>query len=80
MGENTRGMPQCPAIYLFSWEGEGVLASRSPTWRLFAGVLSDLPPAQNGLARHQKCMLELPRICIFFHEFRTFPVTEGNEI
>ena len=48
--------------------------------KLITSALSDLPPAQNDLAKHQRCTSKLPKICIFFHEFCTFPVTEGNEI
>ena len=31
MGKNTKVMPQYPAIYLFSWEREGILMSQNPT-------------------------------------------------
>ena len=48
--------------------------------KLITSALSDLPPAQNALAKRGRRMSKLPKICIFFHEFRTFPVTEGNEI
>ena len=48
--------------------------------KLFTSVLSDLPPAQNDLAKRRQCTSKLPKICIFFHEFHTFPVTQGNEI
>ena len=29
--KNTKVMPQYPAIYLFSWEREGILTSQNPT-------------------------------------------------
>ena len=29
MGKNTKVMPQYPAIYLFSWEREGILMSQT---------------------------------------------------
>ena len=29
MGKNTKVMPQYPAIYLFSWEREGILTSQT---------------------------------------------------
>ena len=31
MGKNTKVMPQYPAIYLFSWEREGILMSQNLT-------------------------------------------------
>ena len=31
MGKNTKVMPQYPAIYLFSWEREGILTSQNLT-------------------------------------------------
>ena len=31
MGKNTKVMPQYPAIYLFSWEREGILTSQDLT-------------------------------------------------
>ena len=31
MGKNTKVMPQYPAIYLFSWEREGILTSQDFT-------------------------------------------------
>ena len=31
MGKNTKVMPQYPAIYLFSWEREGILTSQKLT-------------------------------------------------
>ena len=31
MGKNTKAMPQYPAIYLFSWEREGILTSQNLT-------------------------------------------------
>ena len=31
MGKNTKVMPQYPAIYLFSWEREGILTSQNFT-------------------------------------------------
>ena len=31
MGKNTKVMPQYPAIYLFSWEREGILMSQDLT-------------------------------------------------
>ena len=31
MGKNTKVMPQYPAIYLFSWEREGILTSKNLT-------------------------------------------------
>ena len=31
MGKNTKVMPQYPAIYLFSWEREGIPTSQNPT-------------------------------------------------
>ena len=31
MGKNTKVMPQNPAIYLFSWEREGILTSQNLT-------------------------------------------------
>ena len=31
MDKNTKVMPQYPAIYLFSWEREGILMSQNPT-------------------------------------------------
>ena len=39
MGKNTKVMPQHPAIYLFSWEREGILTSQD----LSKSVLSALP-------------------------------------
>ena len=40
--------------------------------KLITSALSDLPPAQNALAKCQRCTSKLPKICIFFHEFGTF--------
>ena len=31
MGKNTKVMPQYPAIYVFSWEREGILTSQNLT-------------------------------------------------
>ena len=31
MGKNTKVMPQYPAIYLFSWEREGIVTSQNLT-------------------------------------------------
>ena len=31
MGKNTKVMPQYPAIYLFSWEREGIITSQNLT-------------------------------------------------
>ena len=86
MGKNTKVMPQYPAIYLFSWEREGILTSQNLT-----SALSALPPARKDLDKawtthvkiaqnmddaHQNC----PKYVYFSHEFHTFPVTEGNKI
>ena len=43
-------------------------------------MLSDLPPARNDLDKASATHLKIARKCIFFHEFCTFPVTEGNKI
>ena len=45
MGKNTKVMSQYPAIYLFSWEREGILTSQNFTQKLITSALSDLPPA-----------------------------------
>ena len=47
MGKNTKVMPQYPAIYLCSWEREGVLTSQTLHKNYNRkSLLSDLPPAQ----------------------------------
>ena len=38
------------------------------------------PPAENDLAKCRRRTSKLPKTCIFFCEFHTFPVTGGNEI
>ena len=76
MGKNTKVMPQYPAIYLFSWEREGILMSK-----LITSALSDLPPARNDLDKASMTHLKnCPKYVYFFCKFCTFPVTEGNEI
>ena len=81
MGKNTKVMPQYPAIYLFSWEREGILTYQNLTLKLSTSVLSTLPPARKRFRQsvddaRQNC----PKYVYFSSEFRTFPVTEGNEI
>ena len=43
MGKNTKVMPQYPAIYLFSWEREGILMSQNLTQKLSTSALSAPP-------------------------------------
>ena len=75
--KNTKVMPQYPAIYLFSWEREGILTSQtlytanykcafwpSPSTQWFRQGINDAP---------QNC----PKYVYFSREF---PVTEGNKI
>ena len=46
MGKNTKVMPQKPAIYLFSWEREGILTSpKTLHKKLSTSALSALPPS-----------------------------------
>ena len=83
MGKITKVMPQYPAIYLFSWEREGIFMSQNLTLKLRTSALSALPSAQKRFRfrqnvddTHQNCL----KYVHFSHEFCTFPVTEGNEI
>ena len=85
MGKNTKVMPQYPAIYLLSWEREGILTYQKPYIKTkykctFCPALSMKKKfrfRQNVDNTHQN----YPKYVHFFtHEFCTFPVTEGNEI
>ena len=81
MGKNTKVMPQYPAIYLFSWEWEGILTSQKPYIKLSTSVHSALPQAQTRFRQsvddaRQNC----PKYVYFSREFCTFPVPEGNKI
>ena len=80
MGKNTKVMPQYHAIYLFSWEREGILMSQNLTKYkcAFCPTLSmrRFRFRQNVDNARQNC----PKYVHFAHEFCTFPVTEGNEI
>ena len=52
-----------------------------PYIKLSTSALSDLPAACNDLDKASTMHLKIAQnMYIFSHEFRTFPVTEGNEI
>ena len=68
MGKNTKVMPQYPAIYLFSWEREGILTSQKPYIKTkykcaFCPTLS-MKKIQIQTKRGQ-CTSKLPKICTF---------------
>ena len=65
MGKNTKVMPQYPAIYLFSWEREGILTSQ--TLHLITSALSDLPPACNDLHKASTMHLKIAQNMYIFH-------------
>ena len=92
MSKNTKVMPQHPAIYLFSWEREGILTSQDLTEKkkkkkkkkkLSKSALSALPQhakhsdSDNVWMMHAKIAQNK---FIFFCKFCTFPVTEGYAI
>ena len=84
MGKNTKVMPQYPAIYIFSWEREGILTSQKPYIKTkykctFCPTLSMKKDSDSDKAwmMHVKIAQNM---YIFTHKFCTFPVTEGNKI
>ena len=48
--------------------------------KLITSALSDLPPARNDLDKASMTHVKIAQNMYIFHKFRTFPVTEGNEI
>ena len=82
MGNNaTMGYATIPRYLSFSWEREGILMSQNLTLKLGTSALSALPQAQKRFRQsvddaRQNC----PKYVYFSRKFRTFPVTEGNEI
>ena len=73
MGKNTKVMPQYPAIYLFSWEREGILTSQNLTQKLSTSALSALPPARKRFRQSvddacQNC----PKYVYFLTNFTPF--------
>ena len=80
MGKNIKVMPQYPAIYLFSWERKESLCLKTLHKNLLQVRFLTCPQHEMIQTKRRQCTSKLPKICIFFHEFCTFPVTEGNEI
>ena len=73
MGKNTKSYPTIPAIYLFSWEREGILMSQNLTLKLSTSVLSGLLPARKRFRQsvddtHQNC----PKYVYFPANFAPF--------
>ena len=62
----------CPAIYLFSWEREGILTSQT-LLKLITSALSDLPPARNELDKASTTHLKIAQnMYIFYANFAPF--------
>ena len=77
----------CPTIYLFSWEREGNPYTSNPikNFKILQSALSDQPLQCTSL--DLQCVCDTPQNCpilqnfmYILYEFRTFPVTKGNEI
>ena len=83
MGKNTKVMPQYPAIYLFSWEREGILKSQKPYIKTKYKCAFCPAPSTKKIqiqTKRGRRMPKLPKNKYIFHEFCTFPVTEGYKI
>ena len=75
MGKNTKVM-----LFFSLGKGRESLHLKTLHKKLITSALSDLPPAQNDLDKVSMTHVKIAQNIIFFHEFRTFPVTEGDEI
>ena len=81
MGKNTKVMPQYPAIYLFSWEREGILMSQTLHKTKYKCAFCPAPSTKKDLDKAWMTHIKIAQnMYIFSREFCTFSVTEGNEI